>query len=285
MHPSMPRTVPHVAVRSLLPERRDERGFTLLELMIAMILFAVAAGIVTMALISAIGGSGSARSGAVSDASIERTTAAFRDDVARAITPDRANFRLREPADFSEAVMLNTPAYSTDPSDPPGTQLDIDDITAASPRLLKLRSDTVQSVAGSECVSWYAQLVGTAFSIERRIDPSTACASSTTPGPGSLGKRVYLKADTRVSGVDVNPFSFDLVCRQGACPGSAAPAAAPCRPWRVTDASTHRRWVVGVHASLVAASVSGDSASRSESSATSVIRSRDTATYRGALGC
>jgi hypothetical protein len=138
---------------------------------------------------------------------------------------------------------------------------------------------------GSECVSWFAQLAGTAFSIERRIDPSGSCASAAAPGPGSLGTRVFLKADTRVSGVNVDPFSFDLVCRAGVCPGSGAAGAAPCRPWRVTNANGTRRWVVGVHADLVAASVTGNSASRSEASATAVIRSRDTATYRGALGC
>ncbi|MCZ4495798.1 MAG: hypothetical protein JWM25_381, partial [Thermoleophilia bacterium] len=154
----MLRDVPHpLRMRSLVPARRrttgdsGERGFTLLEIMIALVLFSIAAALVTSVFVNALGGSGASRTGAVSDAAIERTTAALRDDVARAITEDRANSRLRDPSEFQSAVRTNAVARSTDP-ETAGATLDIDDVVVATPTQLALRVDAASTAAGVECV-------------------------------------------------------------------------------------------------------------------------------------
>lgn len=247
----------------------------MIEVLIATVLFAIAAGIVTSIVMHAVSGAGTARTGALSDAAIERTSAALRDDIARAVTADRASYRLRDPGEFEDAVRLNDVAYSTDPTSV--GPLDIDDVVTATPKLLQVRADVDPASAGYECITWEAKLVGKIFTIERRVGAGAGC------GSGNLGTRTLMRADTAVPGINQSPFSYDMIC--AGCPGAPG-ASSNCAPWRVTSVpQQQRRWVVAVHADLMSAAVRGSSAAVAEGSITAEVRSRDTQTYRGALGC
>lgn len=256
---------------------RSERGFTLVELIVAMVLLSIALSIVAAVVVQAIQGSGGARAGALSDAAIASAAAALADDVARATTPDRRDNLLRDPADLAAALRRNEVAYSSNPADS-GRVLDIDDVLLASPTELRVRSD-VDATAGVECVTWRATVAG-AFELRRMVDTAGAC------GQGRLSSRVMLRS-TRpaAANVDTSPFRYRLVCNRRSCPGSGASAAAPCRPWASENvAAANRRWVVGVDA-VLGTVTEGRSVASGHGSVRIAIRSRDTAAYRQGLGC
>lgn len=246
-----------------------------------MVLLVIVVAMVVTGIVAALRGSADARSGAISDAAMTRVTTAINDDVARAMTADRDAARLRDPVELARAITRHEPAYSTSPADPPGTVLDIDDVVDAQPDRFSIRVDADKSVAGAECVTWRASSTDGTFAIERLVDPGASC------GSGSIARTTFVSAPADVAGINLEPFSYDLVCAPASCDDSgASDPAAPCRPWTVSSvpASQVRR-VVAVRATITAATAQSGSASRSDGTSSSTIRSRDTATYREALGC
>ncbi|MCW2962345.1 MAG: hypothetical protein JWM90_2732 [Thermoleophilia bacterium] len=258
------------------PISRQEQGFTLIELIVAMVLLAIALGMVSVFVLQSISGGTGARSGAASDAAIAAATVALEDDVAAAVTEDRRSNKLRDRVEFAQAVRSNGVARSNNPSDA-GRVLDIDDILVATPSELQLRAD-VDAAAGVECVTWRASTTN-GYRVERLVSGAGGC------GTGSLSRRTHVSAPAGVTGLTATPFSYQLLCHRSSCPGSLAPASAPCRPWTSTNAAGgQRRWVVGVSARFV--NVTSDKAvAKASGSASIAVRSRDTESYRKALGC
>jgi prepilin-type N-terminal cleavage/methylation domain-containing protein len=256
-----------------------DAGFTLVELIVAIILLAIALSLAFSGLVGALSGGGTARNASVSDAAVYRTVAAFEDDVARAFAPDRDASKLRDPVDLQRALVEGTPAVSNDPSEI-GRVLDIDDVMLATRTRLQLRVDADTRRPGIECIEWNAAAVGSEFVVTRTVLASPTCAGAT------LVEEVFLRAAS-IDGLDVNPFSYELMCRQGLCAGSQAPPVAPCRPWTVEAdvGPRERRWIVGVGASFTQVSGDGRQVSRTRANSMAGIRSRETAAYRRGLGC
>ncbi len=256
-----------------------EAAFTLIELIVAMILLTIALGIVGGVVMQSISGSGSARSGGISDAAVARASTMLGDDVGKAMTQARRDNKVRDPADLAAAVRRNEPAISSDPADN-SARVDIDDVIMATSTELRLRAD-VDRTAGVECVQWLARTTGSKFILRRRVDRQGAAC-----GGGRLSDLVVLQSDSAAASlVDTTPFSYRLMCRRGTCPGSSAPASSPCRPWSVASVPANkRRWVIGVDANLGAVTEER-SAAAATGELRSSIRSREVQTWREALGC
>lgn len=262
-----------------------ERALTLIEVIVAMVLLAIAIAIVATVVVQSIQGSSSASSGAISDAAVTRVSDRLSDDVASAMTEDRRDHRLRDPAELAAAVRRNEVPLSSDPAEA-GTVVDIDDVVTATETRLQLRAD-VDRAPGVECVDWEARSVAQRFELVRRVARAgQAC------GSGGLGEQVILRSDSnaarRADGtplIDTTPFSYRLMCHSASCPGSAAPAGEPCQPWsRGTVAAAQRRWVVGVDATIGTVTVQRASGSAA-GTVRMGIRSREIGSWRRALGC
>lgn len=260
-----------------------ERGFTMIELLVAMVLLAIALAMVSTVLIQALSGGSSGRAGSVSDAAVARTMSALQDDLGAALTADRRDARLRDPDEFATAVRTGAPAFSSDPSSPGA--VDLDDVVTATPTMLEMIGDFAPN-PGYECVSWQATTSsgsgsGSGYQLMRMVGPASSC------GSGSISSRRMLHAPAGASGVNAAPFSYELVCNQTLCAADpGADASAPCRPWITTGAvaTARRRWVVGVVASLTQVSGSTNSA-QSAGTMKASITSRRSDSYRQALGC
>jgi prepilin-type N-terminal cleavage/methylation domain-containing protein len=63
---------------------RSERAFTLIEVIVAMVLMAIAVALVCYGVVSALNSSSKARTGAVSDAAMSRVSQQFSADIAAA---------------------------------------------------------------------------------------------------------------------------------------------------------------------------------------------------------
>lgn len=268
------------SVERRVGKRAAERqlGFTLIEVLVAMVLLAIAVGIVGTIVVQAVVGFRGANSGAVSDSAVTRSVDALTSDVAAAVTPDRRDNRLRDATEMSVFVRTGAVASASNQTTGESMPIDIDDLTMATPTQFRLKAD-VDRTPGTECVTWIAQTIGTTFTVERRVDPWNGC------GGGSLSKKTYISAPSTAAGLDTTPFTYQLICNRTVCPGSSASLAQPCRPWAVegTVSAAQLRWVIRVDATFT--QVAADGATGGEGATGVALRSRDTESYRKALGC
>jgi type II secretory pathway pseudopilin PulG len=262
---------------------RGEVAMTLIELIVAMVLLGIAGAVVFGVLIQGLSGSSNARAGGISDAAINRTSDAMSDDIARALTEDSRAGSVRDELNFAAAVRRNETAWRAsqdaagriDVNAPPEAA-DIDDVRVATPT-------SFQIIVGDTCVTWTAA-PGTndgraTFDIVRAEAPSTNCAASTDT------KR-FISAEPTAPGLDTTPFSYKLVCNPSVCPGSAAPATAPCRPFVVDSVSpAQRRWIVGIEARIASLTNANRGVGAAQASVSQEIRGRGIESYREALGC
>lgn len=247
----------------------------MIELIIAMVLLAIALGLVMTGLLSALNGSGGVQAGAISDASIGRVTASFADDVARAQTLGRSEGLLRDEVQLAKAVRSGGSVISSDPANPEA--VDIDDVVSATSSSFTIWAD-VTGDKGVECVTWTAGTSSGRYEVVRAVHA--------TCGGAELERQVMLRAAANAEGMNLQPFSYDLVCNASLCVGSGATAKAPCRPWNETSvAGTQRRWIVGIKAAFSTVSQQGKSAANGAGAVEMSIRSRDIEIYRSALGC
>jgi prepilin-type N-terminal cleavage/methylation domain-containing protein len=261
------------------PRAKGHAGFTLIELVVAMVLLSLVVAMVGTVIIKALSGSSTSRAGALSDAAVARTVEALQNDIARAVTQHRDEGRLRDPMEFANAVRSNQPAHSSNPADN-NLLLDIDEVVLATPTELRLRANVANS-AGYECVTWSATTTAGTFRLIRRVASATSMC-----GTAGLGEKTFLSAPAGLKGVVTSPFSFEMLCNRTLCAGSEASPAQPCRPWQRTTAvpAGQRRWVVAINARFRAGSAEGGG-SAADGTVSTAIRSRDTEQYRTALGC
>lgn len=241
----------------------------MVELIVAMVLLAIALAVASGAIIQQVSGSSTARAGAISDAKVARAAASFADDVAAARTLDLVGGELRDPAEFAAAVRDNAVARSSNPDPARANRpLDIDAVLQATDRELRLQVEADAMSPGTECITWRVA-PGAAFAVERLVDRTRAC------GAGALGREQMLSAPAEVTGIDRTPFGYELAC--GACGGGVT-----CRPSPAASVPADRlRWITAATFGIDVVSGSTPGAGSSKVS----IRIRDTASYRRALGC
>lgn len=254
-----------------------ERGWTLIELIVGMIIMIIVFGMVARGVMDAFSGASGSRAGSVSDAAISRASEAFKDDVARAETDDRAAGRDRNQVELEYAVRNGTVLQSSDPSKL--GPADIDEVVEATRNRLTVKADVRADRTGAECVTWAMQPSPDNKKLQFVRTVQAPC------GGAVLETRTMLSAPMNQQGIEPNPFSYDLQCDRSSCPG--APSGSRCVPWTVTSVTgtRERRWIVTIRARLVAGATEGKSAGQSRSSVLAAIRSRDTTQYKDALGC
>lgn len=266
----MQKTTPHI-------EHRD-RGFTLIEIIVAMVLLVIAVGLVGSGIIGALRSSTGARAGSVSDAAISRAISAFSTDVATAETLDRAEGQVRDPFDLADGVRTGDPITRTDPASSSTLPVDINDIQRAEPTQFSVWSDVDHSLDnGVECVTWQAKSSGENFQVVRRAGASC----------GSGDEQVLFSAPTAAAAsLNTQPFTYVLQCNPGVCGGTAKPKNGACGTWESASVTgTQLRWIVGVRANFSSVSQQGQSAATTSGSTIATIRSRATLDYTAALGC
>lgn len=261
---------------ALLHSRYLEHAFTLIEMVVAMVLTTIAAGIVASVIVQGIAGSSGARAGSVSDAAIRRSVDAMSDDIARAATTDRRDGAVRDPIAFAQAVRAGSAAWkparrSNGAVDMNAAMVraDIDDVRAAS-------GSRFSVAVGSQCITW-AVVQSTLI---RSVAPVTNCAATTS-------RRVYIRSESARGGLNRAPFTYQVVCNPAVCAGARpVRGTPPCRPHEVTSVATNQlRWVVGIDATLATITIDSKGTSESSGSISQSMRSRETASYRQALGC
>lgn len=256
--------------------RTHEAAFTLIEVVIAAVLLAIVLAVGTVGIVNSIGGGSHAVAGSSVDAAMARAGVMFQDDVQRAVTADRRDNLLRDPAELQRALQRNAPAYSSDPSDP--RLLDIDDVVTATPTRMQLRAD-VHANPGVECVTWQAtEPRGTnQLRVTRSVGPSCARFDA-------LGSQVMFASQIDSNDVvNRRPFSYRLMCHRTQCIG--APSGVSCRAWMdANPAARQLRWILGAEAAFT--SISTDrSATNGNATVRGSIRSRESDTYHRGLGC
>jgi prepilin-type N-terminal cleavage/methylation domain-containing protein len=259
------------------PAQRAEPAFTMLELLVSMILLAIAFAIVGTTLVQALSGSGTSTSGAVSDTAAARVTARFQDDIAVVESADRKARLVREQVVLDAALRQDANASSDNPA-APNASVDLEDVLIATPTRFRVQAEVDRQTTGVECVTWDATTNDTRFQIMRTVQRS-GCGAT-------ISEEVLLTGRSDARGANVSPFTYRLMCNRTLCGAdSLAPPATPCQPWPATsvDDRKQRRWIIGVQANFVAHA--GRSATSSSANTTMNIRSREEHMWRTALGC
>lgn len=253
-----------------------EYGFTMIEMIIAMVLLSIAMGLVGSALVNALSGSSVSTSGAIADSEIAKVTARFQDDLAVAETDDRAANLVREQLVLDNALRNDADASSDDPNSS-NTNVDLEDIVVATPTMVQFKAEVVRATPGAECVTWEAKTAGSAYMIVRTVG-NAGCAGGTA--------EVVAKGRSDSSGIVLEPFSYDLRCHRTLCVGSGATSAStPCAAWNATSVTGRRdlRRIVAIRAKFT--TNQGKNATDGHSGALMNIRSRQTHQWTTALGC
>jgi prepilin-type N-terminal cleavage/methylation domain-containing protein len=270
---------------------QDERAFTLIEMLVAMVLLAIAVALVSHGVLSALNASTQSRTGAISDAAMARISQQFQSDVAMAETTDRIAGRIRDPFDLERAVRRGEGVTTTDPTAPANAVVDIYDIRAATDDRIVLLADVLPDTsqdpsvdAPAECVIWDVNTSGSPARVHYTRTIESSCG-----GP-VVETREMLSVPANIPGIDAHPFTYRLECHPSACPGNAAPdgppSGRPCGTWNEsTVTGKDRAWIVGVRMHVMAGAAEGHAASTTGGLVEATIRSRTTTEYASALGC
>ncbi|MCB0880345.1 MAG: type II secretion system protein [Thermoleophilia bacterium] len=265
-----------------------EHAFTMVELIVAMILLAVATALVVGGVMSGLRSSGAASAGSISDAAIARFSEQFVADVAGAETTDRIVGRVRDPFEFADAVRTGAAITSTEPATA-GDRVDIYDVQQATSDTVVLMSDVLADRSEdpavdppAECVTWQVTRGGSPQHVTYTRTVRETC------GGAVVDSRVILDMPADVDGVNDDPFSYQLQCNLTDCAPTGAPAgtARPCGTWtRSSVTGAKRAWIVGIQANVTTGTTQGRSAASSTQQQLIGIRSRTTSEYARALGC
>jgi prepilin-type N-terminal cleavage/methylation domain-containing protein len=146
-------------------QARREAGFTLIEMLIAMILLASLLVVVSMVLMKTFGESGRAQQQRKAAQDMRTTMSQFGNDLRVARSPDRDPRFVGNGNDLGGALLADQPLKVQLPGQPTALQLDVRDIVEATSTSFMFRADAI--VGGAvECVRY-------------AVDPSTRSLTRT----------------------------------------------------------------------------------------------------------
>lgn len=273
-------------VRSSLPaflpsSRTRTEGFTLVELIVGILLLAIALTFIARPILDGLGGSSHADSAAVVEGEISNTAAKLRRDLAAAGAPDRNPNDVRTVEQLHSDLMAAPGTVTSDDPARAGARIDVYDVLAATPTKLQFRAD-VDPAVGSECVT-YDVSTGATLEITRTVTAGTTC------GGAVLSKDDLVPRQPRVAGVTpAGTFAYDLICSRSARDGCGGSISRDCQPAATPSTSVAgvmRNAIVSVTLSASAVERRGNSYSASSEDVSAPLRSRESSFYRRALGC
>lgn len=251
-----------------------EHGFTVLELVIAMVLLAVVLGLASAAFMGGLGGSASTGLSERATTQFRQMTSMLEQDTRAARAPGRDVDVLRDRDAFAAQIRTGR---STLPR-----SLDVMDVRVATPTQLQLIGDVISipgnaTWGGAECVTW--QLVtGASWSVRRTVSPDEAGCSAA----GALTSTWIQSTQVATGAVPTRLFSYVLGCDAAACAGGGG-----CQGSRPVGSATGvaRGWVTQVRIDLDALVKSGKATAREQLTTDVTLRNRMSDDYQYALGC
>jgi prepilin-type N-terminal cleavage/methylation domain-containing protein len=177
---------------------RSDAGFTLIEMIVAMVLVAGLLATVSTMLVKSFGESDRAQAERTVADSTRRTFESFSNDIRSAQTPDRNPAYVGNAEDLGDALLqpTTTKLSMQMPGQPGVTTLDVRDVVEATNSSFAFRSDAVPAIPGVECVRYWVQPTTRSFVRSvLRYQPAAA--------PGAFGT-----CDT------TNPISETILVKQ-----------------------------------------------------------------------
>lgn len=271
--------------------RDNADGFTLIEIMVAMVILAIALAAVSKPLMAAFSTASHTRSVENAQADVLRAHDRLQADLLNTRSPNRNTSRQRGVDSLTEALLVSPRggAVSDDPADR-GRTYDVYDVIAATPTMLRLVAD-VDSRAGTECVQWDAANTAATgrIRVTRSVFPNTTCTGAAMSRDVMIPDQPWIatsSTDTRARVPAV--FSYQSVCSSAGqfCAGRFGSAGGACGGWTsAAQAGSGLNTIVGVTLNLRSINLTSNSAGAAQSSALITIPSREAADYRRALGC
>ena len=183
-----------------------EAGFTLIELLIAMLLIGIFMAFVVQAIVDGFRGTNKSVVTQKTDVMINTTLSKLEADLRSARAEHRNFDQIRDPVSLQRYIQ-----DGIRPRGPTGALLTrLDDISAATPTRVSFYAD-VDSSAGFECITYYAQRTGAYWGLYRRVGFNYNCSTQ------SILQPVIPPQETDLSRV----FTYQLVRMTPGCPQDA----------------------------------------------------------------
>lgn len=255
---------------------REERGFTLVEMLVAIVLAAIVLGVTALVVIQSFTGSNDAASHTRAHASAAEIAERFGSDVRGARALGRDGSFVIDLITLEGAIDDNSDIFEQT------QEVDWRDIVVAAPNRLVLQVDVVDEAVGTksvpECVEWVVPS-GTTWAVQRIVRQYTAkCAG----GGGAVVESDVLTQPTNLRprpGTGGTPPLFDYTYTVAVAAGGCTTATAS------SPTAIQRNRIVGLAIDYDSLQVQRDSAARSNARETVALRSRAGADYQTAMGC
>jgi prepilin-type N-terminal cleavage/methylation domain-containing protein len=277
----MPRRVPAPGA-----SHSDARGFTLVELIVAMVLLAIALTMVTRGLLDGFSSTSDAITEREAQHMVDKATQQLTQDLRSARANDRNVNDIRQPYLLTRAIMLGTAIYSGDcPPSATCKLLDVADVKAATSTTFEFMADVDTSSVGAECVTYTIPPSGATFWMRRAVTAYSS-ATRTCAAAGASGAYLIRPQKVPTSAVGHPVFSYQLVCNRSAA-GCSLAGGPKCTPTTQTSvgSAVARNWITSVTVDLTSLVERGESRSIDSLKGTASIRTRENHDYRLALGC
>jgi len=254
-----------------------ERALTLVELVVALVLLAIVVGFAGAPLINGLRGSDDVQSRTQASQRASDATEHVRNDLAAALAPDRDARHVRGVEKLTRALL--EPGYRTLSDDPSygARQLDVRDVVRATPTELHFRADVLAADRNApvECVRWRAAApTSPQYWLERTVYGNERLATGTSCAGTALVTDMELPPTDRVAGrAPAATFSYEVLGSN--CTVTLAST--------VSGSDLNR--IVAVRVDLVGVGSRRASVAVDNATSVAVLTSRESTTYRRALGC
>lgn len=269
----------------------SQAGFTLIELVVAMIIFAVVLALTTHELVGGFGATASIMTTRKAEALVSHAADLMGDDLRSARSHDRNFDAIRQPLLLRKAIMRGDPITHS----VTGVTLDVADVKVAEPTRFGFLSNVKANPAGtpsvdpSECILYQLESAGGGWQMARYVNDYAGAGPCGTGGV----KTVVIPAQT--TPMPSNAFSYTLVCNRagvnglscnGSVPAATPPGSGNCAPGAATSVSgTALNWIMTVSFDLSSLVERAEHNARDQLQDTIALRTRQNRDYLYALGC
>ena len=165
---SIPTTMGPHRITNCRPLR--EAGFTMIELLVAMVLFGIVAAIAIQPMLDGVAGTSAGIARSESTRVSNNAADLFRSDISAALSRDRDPRRMRDATKRKRAVTRVPFYYDADNSnwlEP----LDVRDIAIAERNRIRFEANVIDEAIspGSECVEWRSTVVAARLTVTRQV--------------------------------------------------------------------------------------------------------------------
>ncbi|MBC7645091.1 MAG: prepilin-type N-terminal cleavage/methylation domain-containing protein, partial [Thermoleophilia bacterium] len=269
-----------------------QQGFTLIELMVALIILAIVVAALSKPLLGAFSTASHARSSEGAQAAVLRSADLLQADVLAARSPDRNTSRQRGVDSLSQALLRDArgSAVSDDPSDL-GRSFDVFDILVASRTQLRMVVEADGRNAGAECVQWDAEDTARTRQVylRRVLYSNRNCGGRVLASDTLIPRQPWVPTNIGETSASVPPvFTYHLLCNPDAahCGGRFGSSAGGCRGWNSTNVvDSGLNAIVSLSFDMRSVEMHSGAPASSRSINQITFPAREATDYRRSLGC